>query len=73
MKVLRVRHAGQTFYGQLLLKENAVVCLDRAIGLTEPVPLSEVVVLPPLSPSKVGVRDGQLPQPAAANGARRPG
>jgi len=53
MKVLRVLHAGRTFYGQLLAEENAVACLDRTLGLTDPVPLAEVVVLPPLSPSKV--------------------
>jgi 2-keto-4-pentenoate hydratase/2-oxohepta-3-ene-1,7-dioic acid hydratase in catechol pathway len=53
MKVLRVRHAGQTFYGQLVLEENAVVCLDHTLGLPGPIPLTELSVLPPLSPSKV--------------------
>jgi len=53
MKVLRVRHADQTFYAQLLPEKNAVVCLDQSLGLTDPVPLGELAVLPPLSPSKV--------------------
>jgi 2-keto-4-pentenoate hydratase/2-oxohepta-3-ene-1,7-dioic acid hydratase in catechol pathway len=53
MKVLRVRHAGQTFYAQLLLEEGAVVCLDKTLGLPEPIPLTKLAVLPPLSPSKV--------------------
>lgn len=53
MKVLRVRHAGQTFYGQLLLEESAVVCLDQTLGLPDPIPLTKLAVLPPLSPSKV--------------------
>jgi 2-keto-4-pentenoate hydratase/2-oxohepta-3-ene-1,7-dioic acid hydratase in catechol pathway len=53
MKVLRVRRGDQTFYGQLLMEDNAVLCLDRALGLTDPIPLAELVVLPPVSPSKV--------------------
>jgi 2-keto-4-pentenoate hydratase/2-oxohepta-3-ene-1,7-dioic acid hydratase in catechol pathway len=53
MKVLRVRHAGQTFYGQLLMEQNAVACLDQGLGLPDPIPLSRLAVLPPLSPSKV--------------------
>lgn len=53
MKVLRVRHADQAFYAQLLPEGNAVACLDQALGLTDPLPLGEVAVLPPLTPSKV--------------------
>ncbi len=53
MKVLRVRSGDLTFYGQLLLEESAVVCLDRSLGLPDPVPLSQLAVLPPVSPSKV--------------------
>lgn len=53
MKVLRVRHADKTFYGQLLLEEKAVVCLDRTLSLPEPIPLAALAVLPPLAPSKV--------------------
>ncbi|EHJ47382.1 fumarylacetoacetate (FAA) hydrolase [Solidesulfovibrio carbinoliphilus subsp. oakridgensis] len=53
MKVLRVRRGGATFYGQLLLEEAAVRCLDRSLGLPDPIPLAELQVLPPVSPSKV--------------------
>jgi 2-keto-4-pentenoate hydratase/2-oxohepta-3-ene-1,7-dioic acid hydratase in catechol pathway len=53
MKVLRVRHAGQTFYGQLRLGENTVVCLDRTLDRPDPIPLAELAVLSPLAPSKV--------------------
>lgn len=53
MKVLRVRRGNTTFYGQLLLEEGAVRCLDRALGLPESIPLTELTVLAPVSPSKV--------------------
>lgn len=53
MKVLRVRRGGVTFYGQLLLEEATVRCLDRSLGLPDPIPLAELHVLPPVSPSKV--------------------
>lgn len=53
MKVLRVRHAGQTFYAQLRLGEHAVVCLDPTLALPEPVPLAAVALQPLLAPSKV--------------------
>jgi len=53
MKVLRVRRGDATFYGQLLIEESAVRCLDRALGLVDPIPLAEVAVLPPVTPSKV--------------------
>jgi 2-keto-4-pentenoate hydratase/2-oxohepta-3-ene-1,7-dioic acid hydratase in catechol pathway len=61
MKVLRVRRGDQTFYGQLLLKESAVLCLDRALGLDEPIPLAELIILPPVSPSKVVCAAGNFP------------
>jgi len=53
MKVLRVRRGDMTFYGQLLFEENAVHCLDKTLGLTDPIPLSELAILPPVTPSKV--------------------
>lgn len=53
MKVLRVRHGDATFYAQLLLEDSAVRCLDRGLGLLDPIPLAEVAVLPPVTPSKV--------------------
>ena len=53
MKVLRVRHGDAAFYAQLVVEDSAVVCLDRSLGLTDPIPLAEVSVLPPVTPSKV--------------------
>lgn len=53
MKVLRVRRGEKTYYGQLLLAQRAVRCLDPAVGVPELAPLAEVTVLPPVAPSKV--------------------
>ena len=53
MKVLRVRRGDATFYAQLLFEENAVRCLDKTLGFDAPIPLTEVAVLPPVTPSKV--------------------
>ena len=53
MKVLRVRHGDAAFYAQLLMEENAVRCLDKTLGLDAPIPLAEVAVLAPVTPSKV--------------------
>jgi len=53
MKVLRVRHGDATFYAQLSVADSTVRCLDRSLGLVEPLALAEVAVLPPVTPSKV--------------------
>ena len=53
MKVLRVRHGDATFYAQLSVEDSTVRCLDRALGLVDPLPLATVAVLPPVTPSKV--------------------
>lgn len=53
MKVLRVRHGDAAFYAQLLMEQNAVRCLDKNLGLDAPIPLAEVSVLAPVTPSKV--------------------
>ena len=53
MKVLRVRHGDAAFYAQLLMEQNAVRCLDKTLGLDAPIPLAEVAVLAPVTPSKV--------------------
>lgn len=53
MKVLRVRHGDATFYAQLAVEDSTVRCLDRTLGRNEPIPLAEVAVLPPVTPSKV--------------------
>lgn len=72
MKVLRVRHAGVTFYGQLLLRENAVVCLDQTLGLAAPLPLPELTVLSPLAPSKVVCVEANFPDRLRETGRSRP-
>jgi 2-keto-4-pentenoate hydratase/2-oxohepta-3-ene-1,7-dioic acid hydratase in catechol pathway len=53
MKVLRVRHGDAAFYAQLLVEDGAVRCLDRTLGLVDPIPLAEVAVLAPVTPSKI--------------------
>ncbi|MHC1790393.1 fumarylacetoacetate hydrolase family protein [Solidesulfovibrio sp.] len=53
MKVLRVRHGDATFYAQLAVEDSTVRCLDRSLGRNAPIPLGEVAVLPPVTPSKV--------------------
>ena len=53
MKVLRVRHGDAAFYAQLLMDQSAVRCLDKTLGLDAPIPLAEVSVLAPVTPSKV--------------------
>jgi 2-keto-4-pentenoate hydratase/2-oxohepta-3-ene-1,7-dioic acid hydratase in catechol pathway len=53
MKVLRVRYGDAAFYAQLLVEQSAVRCLDRSLELDDPIPLTEVAVLPPVTPSKV--------------------
>ena len=49
MKVLRVRHGDATFYAQLSVEDSTVRCLDRALGLVDPLPLATVAVLPPVT------------------------
>lgn len=51
MRVLRVRYEGKVFYAQL--GDNEVLCLNQDLGLTQPIPLNRLAVLPPVSPSKV--------------------
>ena len=53
MKVLRVRHGDATFYAQLSVEDSSVRCLDRALGLVDPLPLAAVAVLPPDAQPKV--------------------
>lgn len=68
MKVLRVRQGGRIFYGQLLLENNAVLCLDRSLNLPDPIPLEDVSVLPPVSPSKVVCAAANYPERLDAMG-----
>jgi 2-keto-4-pentenoate hydratase/2-oxohepta-3-ene-1,7-dioic acid hydratase in catechol pathway len=51
MRVIRVRHKGQSFYASL--GEGMVINLNRRQGADEPIPLSEVTLMPLVLPSKV--------------------
>ena len=51
MRIVRVQYREHTFYASLA--ENAVVCLNKALGLSQPIPLEEVIVLPPVMPTKI--------------------
>lgn len=51
MRILRVLHAGKVFYASLA--DRQLQCLDKNLGLTDPIPLAEVRALPPVSPSKI--------------------
>ena len=51
MRILRVLHGGQVFYASLVDKQ--VHCLDKSLGLTDPIPLAQVRALPPVAPSKI--------------------
>ena len=51
MRVVRVQYSGKTFYATL--EPDHVVCLNKDMGLNEPIPLDQVVLLPPVAPSKI--------------------
>ncbi|MDR2727144.1 MAG: fumarylacetoacetate hydrolase family protein [Deltaproteobacteria bacterium] len=51
MRVIRVRHKGQSFYASL--GEGMVINLNRQQGSNEPIPLSEITLMPLVLPSKV--------------------
>lgn len=51
MRILRVLHAGKVFYASLT--DRQLHCLDKNLGLNDPIPLAEVRALPPVSPSKI--------------------
>lgn len=52
MRIIRVQHKGAIFYAALQ-DNNAVLCLHRQLGFNDPIPLSEVSILPLVVPSKV--------------------
>lgn len=52
MRVIRVRYQDKTFYARLQDNES-VLCLNRALGLDEPIPLSEITLLPVVWPTKI--------------------
>jgi 2-keto-4-pentenoate hydratase/2-oxohepta-3-ene-1,7-dioic acid hydratase in catechol pathway len=60
MRVIRVRYQEKVFYAALLQKENEqgeialeVQCLNKDIGLTEPIPIQNVSILPAVVPTKI--------------------
>ncbi len=52
MRVIRVKYLDKTFYAQLVDSE-AVLCLNKALGLDAPIPLSQVTLLPVVWPTKI--------------------
>ncbi len=51
MRVVRVRHQGRIFYA--MLEGNQVRSLNKESGPNDPLPLDQVVILPPVAPSKI--------------------
>ena len=51
MRILRVSRQGKIFYASL--QDRELICLDKSLGINEPLALTEVRVLPPVAPSKV--------------------
>ncbi len=51
MKLMRVLHAENMFYG--IVEDDKIQCLDKSLGYENPLPLSEVKILPIATPSKV--------------------
>lgn len=51
MRVLRVQYQNHTFYASL--HGDELMCLNKNLGLTRPIPLREVAVVPPVMPTKI--------------------
>lgn len=51
MRILRVMYQGHVFYASL--ENKAVVCLNKALGFTQPIPLAQVAILPVVMPTKI--------------------
>ena len=52
MRIIRVRHNGQTFYASM--GENGTLnCLQHKLGYSDPLSMEEVSVLPLVTPSKI--------------------
>jgi 2-keto-4-pentenoate hydratase/2-oxohepta-3-ene-1,7-dioic acid hydratase in catechol pathway len=51
MRVVRVRYKERVFYATL--EGNQVRCLNKDLGLNEPLPLDQVLIMPPVAPSKI--------------------
>lgn len=52
MRVIRVHYQGKTFYASLI-DQQSIQCLNKTLGLEEPIPLTSVAVLPVVMPTKV--------------------
>ncbi len=51
MRIIRVAYKNTSFYARL--EDRQAICLDRTKGLTEPLPLDQVTLLPLAVPTKV--------------------
>jgi len=51
MRVLRVQHQNHTFYASL--HGDELICLNKSLGFTQPIPLRDVAVVPPVMPTKI--------------------
>ncbi|GAB6058073.1 fumarylacetoacetate hydrolase family protein [Desulfonatronum parangueonense] len=51
MRVVRVQYAGKTFYATL--QPDHVMCLNKDMGLNDPIGLDQIALLPPVAPSKI--------------------
>lgn len=51
MRVVRVQYKGSVFFGAL--REDGVTCLNHQLGLKDPIPLTELSILPVVAPSKI--------------------
>lgn len=52
MQILRVHYKGKTFYASIQGREH-LSCLNKTLGLEDPIPLREVQLLPVVWPTKV--------------------
>ncbi len=52
MQILRVHYKDKTFYASIQGREH-VSCLNKSLGLEDPIPLAEVQLLPVVWPTKV--------------------
>ncbi|WP_027182712.1 fumarylacetoacetate hydrolase family protein [Desulfovibrio inopinatus] len=51
MRVLRVQYQGKNFYAALI--KDQVMCLDKTLGLDQPIALTDIIPLPTVTPTKV--------------------
>jgi 2-keto-4-pentenoate hydratase/2-oxohepta-3-ene-1,7-dioic acid hydratase in catechol pathway len=70
MRILRVAHQGHVFYASL--QEQSLICLNKELGYTGPIPLADVAVMPPAAPTKVVCAAYNYPGQAQAAGREDP-